>query len=100
MKYQVKIDELKSKLIFKSKQIKCWLDACNMASADDTHPLLSRAIYSAMDNVEDTQEELNVSGTDAFELVFQGSVESCIDDAEGMYGDEFLRGCINDDSCA
>ncbi len=87
-----KLDILKTRLSTQARVITSWLEACNVASDDNTHPLLSRAIYSAMDNVEAVQEEQGISATEAF-AHFQGSVQSCIDDAEGMYGKDFVKSC-------
>lgn len=87
------IDILKRELSEQAKLIKNWDDACNMASSD-SNPLLERAIYSAMDNVECVQDEEGISGTEAFQKTFQGTVQGCIDDAEGMYGNEFVNKCL------
>lgn len=89
-----RISELKLNLIEQAKLILNWSDACDVAADIKTHPLLSRAIYSAMDNVECVQREEDLSGTEAFESTFQGTVQCCIDDAEGMYGEEFVKGVI------
>lgn len=73
--------------------ITSWLDACNLASDDNTHPLLAKAIYSAMDNVETMQTEQGISAMEAFKY-FHGSVTACIDDAESVYGVEFVKKCL------
>lgn len=86
------LDMFKAKLSAQARLIKNWNDACDMASSE-VNTLLARAIYSAMDNVEDVQREQGISATEAFEH-FQGSVQSCIDDAEGMYGEYFVKECF------